>query len=961
MEASHSVAHHDAGAHSSALGGGSAGASASQHHAKDSSTQDSSAHDFNYSVAVSSQYSSHAQTSDVAESRSPGSGSSDNQAQWIASQEACMHSLATSSSSSSPTTTSAAPQAGDAQTMRSTYLARSGPVAPEPASRDDNDSVAPAQIQERRRSVQDLVSECMHVGTSTAVDGVSAPEQPCSSASRRHSRRWSGIVYDPSAGTNATRLRSDRKYRPTSRATSYSLPGSPSPPSHFVATHLRYRSQALRRRATSLPPPARLSADSPPPPNEAKSAFMDSSSSPRDPKQLVRDMVPSASARSQSPSFAPCTSVWHHRQRREERLLLASSMTGKDDRRRPRVLSQGDLLAHHAVRTLKKGSRVIITPTSLSPPITKATLRELDLTEILRNPQLRHDSVFDPNLMFRPNYDGERGDRKRELASQYWIAVARELNNRCRCTTFLDGVVLPCICSTSTLGASRLFDRLPSRIAPLVHELRAIVLSLLPSPTSSTPVWSTSSLSSSSSNFVTRDQIFETLDPAFISQQLTRGVLDVGNLATFLGRTLKMHCAPMRDALVDEMVESCTGDNVVGGLRLCFEILELMKLDVANHQLRTLRPYLVQTALDFEQRFFNDVVLQRSSPAIRPSLATATQWLSKSISAAHLTSSTTSWGAVPAVVREGVLSLVFETSILPETFQLDAYRLSAFHSDVTDLTCVYLLLSLFKQLAAPANPTELQLDDMRREIWCILASVNHAASDESSQASPTGAVTGLAKLDTSAWKASVQDAGLQLAARAHSIKTGSVSTPDKQTLAVVKSYISTHLNTNSKVFQLLQARLKATLSCVIQEELATEDNRTWWLSSTEIPIPTPINGDQSAPTPGSRKSCASRPISLMVDPTIVAITPSRSLKRQLDTQQPDHSGKKIKTKAGTPAPARSVNALAAADFESLLIKNGLTPLKNEVKVLGQRIARVTSFHLAVYREWYAKILTSLRE
>jgi hypothetical protein len=36
-----------------------------------------------------------------------------------------------------------------------------------------------------------------------------------------------------------------------------------------------------------------------------------------------------------------------------------------------------------------------ITVPSMAPPITRHTLRELDLSEILRNPQLRHDIVFD--------------------------------------------------------------------------------------------------------------------------------------------------------------------------------------------------------------------------------------------------------------------------------------------------------------------------------------------------------------------------------------------------------------------------------------------------------------------------------------------------------------------------------------------------------------------------------------
>ena len=45
---------------------------------------------------------------------------------------------------------------------------------------------------------------------------------------------------------------------------------------------------------------------------------------------------------------------------------------------------------------------------SLTPPVTRKTLRELDLPEILQCRQLRHDVVFDANLMFRPNFDGDR-------------------------------------------------------------------------------------------------------------------------------------------------------------------------------------------------------------------------------------------------------------------------------------------------------------------------------------------------------------------------------------------------------------------------------------------------------------------------------------------------------------------------------------------------------------------------
>ena len=45
---------------------------------------------------------------------------------------------------------------------------------------------------------------------------------------------------------------------------------------------------------------------------------------------------------------------------------------------------------------------------TLRPPVTKDTLRELDLAQILKCRQLRHDVVFDADLVFRPSFDGDR-------------------------------------------------------------------------------------------------------------------------------------------------------------------------------------------------------------------------------------------------------------------------------------------------------------------------------------------------------------------------------------------------------------------------------------------------------------------------------------------------------------------------------------------------------------------------
>lgn len=68
------------------------------------------------------------------------------------------------------------------------------------------------------------------------------------------------------------------------------------------------------------------------------------------------------------------------------------------------------------------------------------------------------------------------------------------------------------------------------------------------------------------------------LDPVALERQFLHGLVDVAALAHFLGRTLKTHCAPMRDELVDEMIRTCETHGVAQGVRMCFEILELMKL-----------------------------------------------------------------------------------------------------------------------------------------------------------------------------------------------------------------------------------------------------------------------------------------------------------------------------------------------------------------------------------------------
>ncbi|GAA5930338.1 hypothetical protein JCM1841_005878 [Sporobolomyces salmonicolor] len=822
---------------------------------------------------------------------------------------------------------------------------------------------------------------------------------------------------------------------PTLRRRAHSLPAL-SRPSHLSMHPFRQAAASPSPRASPYHPSPLHTSHSR---TSRKHKFYDSGEPPRRRRHAAPVADPFFSAGAEG---RPSTSL-------DPRLVVArlEHMGGS------LPLSQGELVAVHAVRFMSDGEEPPVpplVPTSLVPPITKATLHELDLHEVMRNAQLRHDVVFDPNLMFRPNYDGERGERKRVAAEQYWTTVSREISLGCRCTTFSGATALPCIClpPNSTLCATppptSLSSRLPSRIAPLIVELRNILLSLLPAPPSppvtppilSTPTFGqssgypypspnspTSPLASpghpSASFAASRDQIFDVLDPAFLSQQLARGVLNLASLARFLGMTLKTHCAPMRDELVDEMVAACEGEGFVKGLRMCFEILELMKLDIANHQLRSLRPYLIQTALEFERRFFQDFAARRRG---RLSFERSRAWLNASVSTVDVNNKPRTGATrdlVDKVVSQGMLDLIFSSSpsaasaneaspppsspvslaSLPETVQLDSYRLQAFHTDATDLTVVYCLTLLYQQLAFPARPTPAEVDSVRKELWCIMAAttgvasslVGPAASNVGIPQGPPG--QGAAKLETEAWRSAMKDVLLQVAARAKETKDGAAGgagraapsmssstlppVPDQKTVELVSSYFDSNVKADSKLFRLLQSRLRETVQAVVEEELAKERERGglgfihWWTPTTSVaPMMT-----------GSRRGAwATRSTPCAPDASMMASSSpikKRGVKRshaqgqegsdteasvsssedEGDKRQRTGRSSSISTRTGLTTPSFT-SAASPSAVDLALSRNGLTALAGEVRVLGERIAKVTSFNLSVYRPLYETLLSS---
>jgi hypothetical protein len=222
-------------------------------------------------------------------------------------------------------------------------------------------------------------------------------------------------------------------------------------------------------------------------------------------------------------------------------------------------------------------------------PITRQSLSELDIGSIINNSKLRHDINFDRELHFRPNLDGQKGLLKRQTQKAYWCAVEIEL---CLYKIFYGGVGSDYVPKDVDIDALK--KKIQKRLPAMFETIKEIVINLVPE----------------------RDQeaVKDRLDVPMLMQEIEKQLCDFVSISQGLASLLKRHCAPMRDNMVDGMVRKMQeGDasSIAAGLRDLFGVLEAMKLDVANHQIRHLRGLLIEDTINFESKYHQSRIIRR--------------------------------------------------------------------------------------------------------------------------------------------------------------------------------------------------------------------------------------------------------------------------------------------------------------------------------------------------------------
>jgi hypothetical protein len=327
----------------------------------------------------------------------------------------------------------------------------------------------------------------------------------------------------------------------------------------------------------------------------------------------------------------------------------------------------------------------------LEPPITKATLSELDVNKIVHNPKLRHDINYDPELHFRPNLDGEKGRKKQEKANLFYNVLTHELMR------FVSNPEEFYRCHSNDLDWS---------LPRLLRAVKEILETLVPQRD--------------------KDMLDLGLNVELFMQQFYKGIADLEKLASWLANILKLHCAPMRDDWVDEMYKELSRGNrdqdipmLVQGMRSLLGVLEVMKLDVANHQIRCLRPVLIENTVDFEQRFF-----LKKIHGGRLNIDGARTWYQNAKANWEASSKvqemrglyTQAFGDT-AVFFDAVTKLILpstpveapNSNACPNTFMFDEERIMRLRSDMYDTICLEICMRQFEEFSKLEDMSSLDM------------------------------------------------------------------------------------------------------------------------------------------------------------------------------------------------------------------------------------------------------------
>ncbi|XDV24996.1 hypothetical protein PO909_029003 [Leuciscus waleckii] len=194
-----------------------------------------------------------------------------------------------------------------------------------------------------------------------------------------------------------------------------------------------------------------------------------------------------------------------------------------------------------------------------------------------------------------------------------------------------------------------------------------------------------------------RTQIMEVLDMDLIRQQAANNAVDIKGLVSYIINTMGKFCAPVRDDEIKKLKENSS--DVVKLFKEIFRVLDLMKMDMVNFTIQSLRPELQRQSVEYERAKFQSILertpnaLDHTTEWIRSSIEEATQVMPSTEKSSNSGQSSKPLPGPTLVLNTAYISLLTwdeSKGPLPETMMTDELRLQEMQRS----------LQLFKKVAS---------------------------------------------------------------------------------------------------------------------------------------------------------------------------------------------------------------------------------------------------------------------
>ncbi|XP_028050230.1 T-complex protein 11-like protein 1 isoform X1 [Monomorium pharaonis] len=224
-------------------------------------------------------------------------------------------------------------------------------------------------------------------------------------------------------------------------------------------------------------------------------------------------------------------------------------------------------------------------------------------------------------------------------------------------------------------------------------------------------------------NTRTKENIREVLDLDLIKQQAEKGVLDFDHYAQYIISIMSKICAPVRDDKIKELSKQV---DVIETFKGVMELLQLMRLDLANFTITMSRPSIVAASVEYEKKKFAEFL------KVNPNgLQYTEKWLLRNFDPKKVTSSSNA-GAnnvrqmTHSLLTEAYLDLL-EWDFNPdaETLMLDQGRLLELRDITSRLSIVgSVILLVNNTIGAPIHGVSSFKKNIKEHLNALLDSVH---------------------------------------------------------------------------------------------------------------------------------------------------------------------------------------------------------------------------------------------